>query len=131
MCKKSIYATAYCLLTLFIVDLSHAEDALYQDDVRNILVGNTIEGKIIERDASYKMYLHPSGKLIRVDSKDALEKGKWQITNNNELCLNIVSEKCLTIKKRGEGKFDLYSTNDKLELTIDQVILGNPDKMKP
>ena len=131
MHKKSIYATAYCLFILFIVGLSHAEDELYQDDVRNILVGNTIEGEIIERDTSYKMYLHPSGKLIRLDSKDALEKGRWKITQNDELCINFGTEKCLTIKKRGEGEFDLYNQNGDLELKIDKVTLGNPNKMKP
>ena len=131
MCKKITYAVAHCLLLFFVIGLSHAEEAIDNNEVKISFTGNTLEGKIIKRDTSYKMYLHPSGKLIRQDSKDSLERGSWYINSDNELCLTFDSEECYTINKRSEGQFDLHNRNGGLELTIVKVILGNPDKMNP
>ena len=131
MYKKIIYATACSSLLLFSIDLSHAEKNIDHSEVKVAFTGNTIEGKIIKRDTSYKMYLHPSGKLIRLDSKDSLERGSWYINSDNELCLTFDSEECYTINKRSEGQFNLHNQNGGLELTIVKVILGNPDKMNP
>ena len=131
MYKKVIYTAAYCLLSFFLMGLSHAEESIDHNEVKISFTGNTVEGKIIQRDTNYKMYFHPSGKLIRLDSKDNSEKGIWHVNNKNELCLKFSSEACLTIKKRGDGMFDLHNQNSDLELTIVKVILGNPDKMKP
>ena len=131
MCKKFTYAAAHCLLFFIAIGPLHAEEGIDRNEVKNSFTGNTIEGKIVKRDTSYKMYLHPSGKLIRLDSKDHLEKGTWYISNDNELCLTFDSEECYTINKRSEGQFDLHNQNGGLELTIVKVILGNPDKMNP
>lgn len=130
MYKKIIYTAAYCFLSLFLIGLSHAEENIGHSEVKIIFTGNTVEGKIIRRDTNYKMYLHPSGKLIRLDSKDGLERGLWYINSDNELCLTFDSEECYSINKRSEGRFDLHNQNGDLELTIVKVILGNPDKMK-
>lgn len=131
MYKKITYAVAHCVLFLIVIGLSHAEEGIDHNEVKISFTGNTIEGKIIKRDTNYKMYLHPSGKLIRLDSKDSLERGSWYINSDNELCLTFDSEECYTINKRSEGQFDLHNQNGGLELTIVKVILGNPDKMNP
>lgn len=131
MCKKITYVAAHCLLLLFVIGLSHAEEGIDHNEVKVSFTGNTLEGKIIKRDTNYKMYLHPSGKLIRLDSKDSLEKGSWYINSNNELCLTFESEECYSINKHSEGQFDLRNQNGALELTIVKVILGNPGKMNP
>ena len=131
MCKKITYVAAHCLFFFIAIGLSHAEEGNDQNEVKLDFTGNTLEGKIIKRDTSYKMYLHPSGKLIRLDSKDSLVRGSWYINSNNDLCLTFDSEKCFTVNKRSEGRFDLHNQKGDLELTIVKVILGNPDKMKP
>ena len=131
MYKKMIYAVACGLLLFFSMGLSHAEENIDYFDVKVAFTGNTMEGKIIKRDTNYKMYLHPSGKLIRHDNKDNLEKGMWHINSKDELCLTFDSKECHSVKQRGDGRFDLYNQNDELELTIVKVTLGNPDKMKP
>lgn len=131
MCKKITYAAAHFLLLFFVIGLSHAEEGVDHNEVKISFIGNTLEGKIIKRGTNYKMYLHPSGKLIRLDSKDSLEKGSWRINSISELCLTFDSEECYSINKRSEGQFDLRNRNGALELTIVKVILGNPDKMKP
>jgi hypothetical protein len=131
MCKKITYAVAHCLLLFIAIGLSHAEEGIDHNEVKISFTGNTLEGKIIKRDTNYKMYLHPSGKLIRLDSKDSLERGSWYINSDNELCLTFDSEECYSINKRSEGQFHLRNRNGALELTIVKVILGNPDKMKP
>ena len=128
MYKKSIYLATYCLLSLLVMGLSYAEEKTEQTDLRLIITGNTVEGKIIKSDTSYKMYFHPSGKLVRHDSKANVEKGDWSISKKGNLCIKLASEKCHTIKKRGDGEFDLYNLRGELVLTINKVILGNPDK---
>ncbi len=131
MYKKIIYAEAYCLLIFFAIGLSHAKEFLDLNEVKLTFTGNTVEGRVIKRDTSYKMYFHPSGKLIRLDSKDKLERGIWNIKSNETLCLTFVSEECYKVSKRGEDQFDLLNKNGDLELSIVKVILGNPDKLKP
>ena len=128
MYKKSIYIAACCLLSFFVMGLSHAEDKTELTDLQLLITGNTVEGKIIKTQAGYKMYFHPSGKLARHDSKANIEKGGWRISNKTDLCITFAAEKCFTVKKRGDGEFDLYAPNEKLIFTIDNVILGNPNK---
>ncbi|MCK5664201.1 MAG: hypothetical protein KAI17_11985 [Thiotrichaceae bacterium] len=137
MFKKSIYLAAYCLLFSLVMGLSHAEQKAGADDKTEltnfhlILTGNTVEGKTVSSQTSYKMYFHPSGKLARHDSKANkanVEKGSWRISNTTDLCITFAAEKCFTVKKRGDGEFDLYAPNEELIFTIDKVILGNPNK---
>ena len=134
MYKKSIYLVTYCLLCFLVMGLPHAaekagaEDKTEITDLRLILTGNTVEGKIIKSQSSYKMYFHPSGKLLRHISKAAVEKGDWRISNKTDLCLTFAAEKCFTVKKRGDGEFDLYGPSGELIYTVDKVILGNPNK---
>ena len=126
--KKSIYVTTYCFLSLLVMSLSYAEEKIEQTDLRLIITGNTVEGKIIKSNTSYKMYFHPSGKLVRHDSKANIEKGGWRISNKIDLCIKFAAEKCHTVKKRGDGEFYLYDLQGELILTINKVILGNPNK---
>ncbi|MCK5666534.1 MAG: hypothetical protein KAI17_23745 [Thiotrichaceae bacterium] len=128
MYQKSIYVTTYCLLSLLVMGLSYAEEKTEQTDLRLLITGNTVEGKIIKSNTRYKMYFHPSGKLVRHDSKAKVEKGDWIISKKHDLCIKFAEEKCHTGKKRGDGEFDLYSANGELIFTIDKVILGNPNK---
>lgn len=131
MCKKISSAAAYALSLFLMTALSHAEESFDQSEVKMIFTGNTVEGKIIKRDADYKMYLHPSGKLIRHDGEDNFEKGAWRISNDYELCLTFASEECHTVTKRGDDMYELRNPKGELEITIVKVTLGNPDKMKP
>ena len=134
MYKKSIYVVTYCLLSLLVMGLSHAEEKIDAKekteitDLRLIITGNTVEGKIIKSHTRYKIYFHPSGKLLRHDSKANVEKGDWRISKKDYLCIKFAAEKCHTVKKRGDGQFDLYGPNGELIFTIDKVILGNPNK---
>jgi len=134
MYKKSIDVVIFCLLSFLVVGLSHAEERPGAEekteitDLRLIITGNTVEGKIVKSHTNYKMYFHPSGKLVRHDSKANVEKGGWRISNKTDLCITFAAEKCFTVKKRGDGEFDLYSPDEELVFTIDKVILGNPNK---
>ena len=134
MCKKSIYVVTTCLLFFSVMGLSHAKEKIDAEekteitDLRLIITGNTVEGKIVKSQASYKIYFHPSGKLVRHNAKANVEKGSWRISNKTDLCIKFAAEKCHTAKKRGDGQFDLYSPNGELIFTIDKVILGNPNK---
>ena len=128
MYKKSIYVTTYCLLSLLVMSFSYAEEKIEQTDLRLTFTGNTVEGKIIKSNTSYKLYFHPSGKLVRHNSKATVEKGNWRISKKDDLCIKFAAEKCHTVKKQGDGEFDLYGPNGELIFTINKVILGNPNK---
>ncbi len=135
MYRKPIYnLTTYCLLSFLVMGMSHAEEKVDAEekteitDLRLLITGNTVEGKIVKSHINYKMYFHPSGKLLRHDSKANVEKGGWRISKKTDLCITFAAEKCFTVKKRGDAVFDLYGPNGELIFTIDKVILGNPNK---
>ena len=127
--RKIAVAVLPCLL-LFVTDSYAREDASF-NDLKIMFTGNTVEGKLFERDVKYKMYLHPSGTFIRLDSNGLSEKGEWHINKQNELCLSLSSQRCYKVSQRGKSEYGLHERSGELALTIDNVILGNPDKLKP
>jgi len=131
MCRKTAYVTALCALSVLTMGLSHAEEESEQLEPRVAFTGNTTEGKIVKQNVSYKMYFHPSGRLVQLDSNDNTAKGSWIINNDGELCITLSSENCYLINKRDDKGYDLLDQQGQLTLTIDKVIVGNPDKMKP
>jgi hypothetical protein len=131
MYRKTAYVAAFCALSVLTMGLSHAEEEAEQLEPRVAITGNTTEGKIVKRDVSYKMYFHPSGRVVQLDSDGNTAKGTWLINSDGELCLTLGSENCYTIIKRDDKGFDLLDQQGELILTIDKVIIGNPDKMKP
>ena len=131
MNKRKILIGTFASILLAYASPSAATGDEYYTDMKMVLTGNTVEGKLSKQDSSYKMYFHPSGALIRIVEKNEPEKGEWRMKGENELCLKFVTEACRTIEKRGEGKYDLYDKNGDLGLTIVRVIIGNPDKLKP
>lgn len=130
MNKKKLFTGCCSLLLLVCSSLSHATEDEYYSDMTIILSGNTVEGKLSKQGASYKMYFHPSGTLIRIVEEGESEKGKWSMKGKSELCLRFATEACRTIEKRAEGRYDLYDRNGDLGLTIDKVTIGNPEKLK-
>ena len=129
MLRKIAVAMLPCLL--WFVTGSHAGENVSFNDMKITFTGNTVEGKLIKRDVRYRMYLHPSGSLIRLDSKGLSEKGLWHINKKNELCMSFSSQRCYRVSQRGEDEFDLHEQSGELAFTVDSVILGNPDKLKP
>ena len=131
MCVKYTKVLAYCLMYLFLVSLSHADEKISQDEAIELLTGNTVGGKIVQWDTTFKMYLHSSGKLVRQDSRGNVEKGDWRINKKGKFCIEFGSEKCRTIKKRSDGGLNLYNRHGDLKMTFDTIKPGNPDKLMP
>ena len=127
--SKVVTTVFYSLL--FFADGLHAGEAVSFNDLKIAFTGNTVEGKIIKQDIEYKMYLHPSGKLIRLDSNKVSDTGSWNINSKVELCLMFAAQQCFTVIRRGENQFDLNDQKGGLALTVDKVMLGNPEKLKP
>ena len=130
MNKRNALTGIFGSLLLVFSLMSHAAEGEYYSDMKIVLTGNTVEGKISKHDMNYKMYFHPSGALIRIVDRGNAEKGKWRMNGETELCLKFATEECRTIEKRGEGRYDLYDKNGELGLTIVKVTIGNPEKMK-
>lgn len=131
MYYKLIRVTVFFVLTLFVVSISVAEEKISQSEAVELLKGNTAEGKIVQWDTTYKMYLHPSGKLVRLDSRGNVEKGNWRINKKGKFCIEFNAEKCRTLKKRSDGGLNLYNRQGELKLTIDKIVSGNPNNMMP
>lgn len=131
MNKKSILLAVCALLSFNTIGLAYAEEKIGQDEAISMLTGNTVEGKIVKWGTAYKMYLHPSGRLVRLDSKGNVEKGMWRINDSGKFCIEFGAEKCRTIKKRKDGGLNLYNRQGDLKLTIDKVIPGNPNNWLP
>ena len=129
MISKVVAIVFYSLL--FFTGGSHAAETVSFNDLKIAFTGNTVEGKIIKPGLGYKMYLHPSGKLIRLYSNKVSETGTWNIDSKVELCLMFAAQQCYTVIRRGENQFDLNDQNGGLALTVDKIVIGNPDKLKP
>jgi len=95
-----------------------------------MITGNTVEGRIVKGEVDYKMYFHPSGRWVREYGDGKIDTGNWRIDENGALCTGPGANQCRLVKQRGEGLYDLYKLQGKLEITIDKITLGNPDKLK-
>lgn len=131
MKTKTILLATCCLVLLGTAGLARAEYELSKQQALKLLSGNTVEGKIIKWNTTYKMYLHPGGKLVRLDSRGNVEKGMWRISNQGKFCIEFHWEKCRIMKKREDGGLNFYNNAGKLKFTVDKVIPGNPNNWLP
>jgi len=115
------------VLVAFITSAS-AGEGLGKEATEKLVSGNTIEGKMLRWNSTYKMHLKKSGDWKRVDSKGNKESGTWRVDNNGDLCITGKKEKCWTIKKR-EGGYDMISPRGELMMTIDKMAEGNPHNL--
>ena len=119
-------------LAINLLGVSFAGEPLGKDALETLIKGNTIEGKKVKWDTTYKMYFDASGKFIRTDSLNNKDRGEWRIESDGSLCIIRGKEKCRIIKQRSDGGgYDLYNLLGKLLLTIDKVSPGNPYNLAP
>jgi len=106
-----------------------AETRVSGDELQTLLSGNTGEGKFIKWDTTYKAYFEATGRMFRIDSLNNRERPQWYINKEGELCIKGKhKENCHEVKKREDGGYNLYLSND-LKWTIDKIVPGNPNNL--
>jgi hypothetical protein len=123
------YKLVSCLLfiisTVFSVNTLSAETRVDGDELRELIVGNTLEGKSITWGTRFKIYFDSSGEFKRNFSNDNYDEGEWEINKKGKLCYMIESRYCRRVKKRDDGGYNLYNKKKELRQTFEKIHKGN------
>jgi hypothetical protein len=130
MYRRVPVSAAKALLLFCSITLSYAGDTVNSRELKLMITGNTVEGRIVEGEVDYKMYFHPSGLWVREYGDGKTDAGNWRINESGALCSGPRADRCRLVKQRGEEQYELYNLQGRLELTIEKVTLGNPDRLK-
>ena len=118
------------LVLLFCAGLSYAEDSVSRKELRMAIAGNTIEGRIVASGATYRLYFHPLGNWFGDNGSGQIDTGRWKIDQQEALCIGPGADYCLKVKKRAEGQYNLLDRQGELAMTVDRVVIGNPDRLQ-
>lgn len=92
---------------------SAAPEKLTEDEVRTLLVGNTVESQDRNTQLNSITYYHPKGQVVqkRMWSKSS---GRWAIEENGQICLEFGdrSMQCRHIVKEGDRYYKVRSNSD-------------------
>lgn len=104
-----------------------ADKPIDRDTFEAAIRGNTVEGRKIQWDTTYKMYFEPSGKYFRIDSLNNKEKGKWSVAKNGDLVMEGRKKpKSRAVTQRDDGGYDIHNDRDQVIWTIDKIVPGDP-----
>lgn len=126
-----IRTVCYCIILIALPAWAQADEQIDQESLEKLLTGNTVEGRKIKWDTTYRMYFDPSGRFRRIDSLNNKEGGEWRVESNGRLCMVGRKEHCRTIRQRKDGGLDAYNMQGQLVWTMDKVIPGNPYELSP
>ena len=125
MNMKYLYILLIACFSVFSVNTLSAETRVDGDELRELIVGNTLEGKWIMWGTTYKMYIDPVGEFRRVFSNDNNDDGEWKINDKGKLCYIMNNKACRRVKKRDDGGYNLYNKQKELKQTIEKIQKGN------
>ena len=115
------------ILTVAPSGLVLADKPIDKDAFEAAIKGNTVEGRKIKWETTYKMYLEPSGKYFRVDSLNNKENGKWSMAKNGDLVIEgRKGSKSRAVTQRDDGGYDIHNDRDQVIWTIDKIVPGDP-----
>ncbi len=114
------------------------DDALGLDEVRALLVGNTIHGIGEASGWFFAIYYRPDGVALgrssRVKDVEPTEydQGHWEITNEKGYCLKWnywkgAKTRCMNMFAR-DGGYE-FMTHDGIRQSIGEVLEGYPDNL--
>ena len=114
------------------------DDALGLDEVRALLVGNTIHGIDPRNGWFFAIYYRPDGVALgrssRLKDVEPIEydQGHWEITNEKGYCLKwnfwmAAKVRCMNMFAR-DGGYD-FKTHDGVRQSVVEVLEGNPDNL--
>jgi len=107
-----------------------AETKVEGDELKNLITGKTLEGKWIDWESNYRMFMDPSGEFKRLYGKGSELtnelSGTWWISKKGKLCFEVNNKACRRVKKRDDGGYNLYNKQKELKQTIEKITDGNP-----
>jgi len=130
-------ASAALLFGLLSTPAPADEAALSPDEIRQMLVGNTIHGIGEESGAFFAIYYLPDGTTSGKSGQSEAathfwyEKGKWEIDPETGYCLTWTTWKrgqrrCMDMIPKG-GRYEFRTKDDGTLQSLVEVLPGNPD----
>lgn len=100
--------------------------ALERSAAIELLRGQTAEGQMVGRGASYHIYFGPDGVFRQRDAHGHRKHGKWFVNAAGAVCLHATRVRCYRIVPGKKGSYSLLgSVSDNVELTIEKLVEGN------
>lgn len=138
--RLSAFSAGIAILALLLTAtlVRAGDDALDLDEVRALLVGNTIHGIGEASGWFFAIYYRPDGVASGRSSvlKDVepvyYDQGQWEITNEKGYCLKWnywkgAKTRCMNMFAR-DGGYE-FRTHDGARQSIVEVLEGNPDNL--
>ncbi len=131
-------ASAILLLGLLSVPVVADERVLSPDEIRTVLIGNTIHGIGEESGWFFAIYYLPDGTVSGRSAKsetDAhfwFDKGRWEITREEGYCLTWSFWKrgvrrCMDMILK-DGRYEFRTKDGQLQ-SVANLLPGNPDRL--
>ena len=98
-------------------------DGLNPHEVRQLLVGNTLQGKL-KNGQSFSAYFNQVGKLYSEELDQGRFDGRWYIDGDGNLCLVLSEAKCGKFMAMGGGKYQLHESGP-FKSAINAIKEGN------
>ena len=118
---------ACCFLAISLPGLSFAGEQISKDTLETLIKGNTVEGKKIRWETTYKMYFDPAGTFMRIDSLTNKDGGEWYVASDGLLCTTArKKERCRSVIQRSDGGYEVYNKREEVVWTMDKISPGDP-----
>ena len=118
-------------LTIYVATYSAsngAQSLLDANELRELIVGNTVQGQGLQRETQFQSFYGPNG-TWRLEQSGTSLSGTWWIKSDGALCvISMAGESCSVVRKNDDGTYDLLSDGKPrakwLKLTAGNALLG-------
>ncbi len=132
---KKMRISLLIVLTLFAVSsvwqVAKADEPLSSAELKEIFPGNTVTGTT-PRGATFWLYRKPNGEDITVTDSGFNAKGKYWITDSNQICAKSPKKykgevRCFTFYRAGKDQYKIVRPDGSEGLHT--LIEGNPKNL--
>ena len=125
----SIVSTLFAILSVW--QMAKADEPLSSAELQEIFPGNTVTGKT-PKGATFWLYRNPNGEVITVTDSGFYDKGKYWITDSNQICGKSPKkqkgkERCFTFYRAGQDQYKVVRPDGSDGLHT--LIKGNPKNL--
>lgn len=89
---------------------TYAGEPLKSDELKKLIVGNTITVEVVGKGVSYRNYFDPSGKVIR-NQAGTISEGSFTIKADGTHCVTFEHENCDKVVSNNDGTYTRAGAN--------------------
>lgn len=99
---------------------------LSAQEVKSLMVGNTIAGFNEIKGVEYTVYFHPEGKIVLATAKGK-RQGNWRLADNGHFCTSFPAEPelCTFLTPHTEGSYRRVKDDGTATHTLKKFTSGN------